>query len=173
MRQLLPALLVLTLAGCGAPGAPIAALRAGAAPQAQAKAAIVAAFRATARRAIARMDRDGDGRLARTEVDEHLSGAFDQIDANADGWLTLTEMTAHAATPEMVAYIQAELLAHFQEADRNQDARLDVAEFDWVRENQIFYSSKLKAADFPAADRNRDGKLTASEFENQAALTSL
>lgn len=173
MWKLLPVVLVLALAGCGVHAAPAATLRPVARPQAAAKSGIVKAFVATAQAAIARMDRDGDGRLARTEVDEHLSGAFDQIDADVDGQLTLREMVAHAAPPEMVDYIHGELLAHFKEADRNQDARLDAAEFAWARENPIFYSSKIKAADFAKADRNRDGRLTASEFEDVCAATSL
>jgi Ca2+-binding EF-hand superfamily protein len=173
MRSTFVLALALALAGCGGTPAPTAAPRTGMAPQAASKAGIVRAFTAQAQAAMTRMDRDHDGTLARDEVDAHLSGAFDNIDTNADGKLTLKEMVASQATPEMVDYIHGELLAHFAEADADHDKRLDAKEFAWARENPIFYSSKLADGDFAAADRNHDGRLTASEFEDVCAATSL
>jgi hypothetical protein len=85
---------------------------------------------------LAAVDSNADGAVDAAEFDAFVAAAFALLDANGDGYVTVTEGTAHI-TPEQ-----------FAAANTNGD--------DGVSRDEFQVHTK---ADFTAADRNGDGIL--------------
>jgi hypothetical protein len=62
--------------------------------------------------------------------------AFQQLDADGDGWISIDEAAAHA-----------EVAANFQKADRDQDGRLSLEEFEAVAINRSDQPGKFRNPD--------------------------
>ena len=77
---------------------------------------------------LARMDRDGDGRIALSEYQDWLSYAFDAMDRDHDGVLATSELPGGRGAPITRAQHRARLAAAFARQDRNHDGVLDARE---------------------------------------------
>ena len=77
---------------------------------------------------LARMDRDGDGRVSLAEYQDWLSYAFDAMDRDHDGMLTTAELPGGRGATITRAQHRARLAAAFARQDRNHDGFLDARE---------------------------------------------
>jgi len=77
---------------------------------------------------LARMDRDGDGRVSLAEYQDWLSYAFDAMDRNHDGVLAPAELPGGRGMAITRAQHRARLAAAFARQDRNHDGFLDARE---------------------------------------------
>ena len=77
---------------------------------------------------LARMDADGDGRIALVEYQDWLSYAFDAMDRNADQQLDASELPGGKGKPVTRLEYRARLAATFAKQDRNRDGVLDARE---------------------------------------------
>lgn len=77
---------------------------------------------------LARMDRDGDGRISLAEYQDWMSYAFDRMDADGDGVLSSVEQPGGRAPPISRAEYRARLTAMFNRLDRNGDGFLSASE---------------------------------------------
>ena len=113
---------------------------------------------------IARMDANGDGRIAREEIagnDKHqegLAAKFAEIDGNHDGYLVRSELTAYHARmrPQREAEHARRFDEHFVTADLNRDGKL----------SRVEVSEKMPrlAQGFAWMDENHDGFLSREEL---------
>ena len=77
---------------------------------------------------LARMDRNGDGRVALLEYQDWLSYAFDAMDRDHDGMLSRAELPGGRGQPLTRDEHRARLASAFQRQDRNGDGVLDPRE---------------------------------------------
>lgn len=80
---------------------------------------------------LARMDRDGDGRVSLLEYQDWLSYAFDAMDANRDGVLDAAEQPASGRGARAALTREAHrktLAERFARQDRSRDGFLDARE---------------------------------------------
>ena len=77
---------------------------------------------------LARMDRDGDGRISLAEYQDWLSYAFDAMDRDQDGVLAAAELPGGRGATVTRAQHRARLAAAFARQDRNHDGFLDARE---------------------------------------------
>jgi Ca2+-binding EF-hand superfamily protein len=77
---------------------------------------------------LARMDRDGDGRVSLAEYQDWLSYAFDAMDRDHDGVLATAELPGGRGAAITRAQHRARLAAAFARQDRNHDGFLDARE---------------------------------------------
>jgi Ca2+-binding EF-hand superfamily protein len=113
---------------------------------------------------IARMDANGDGRIARDEISgndkhqERLAAKFAEIDGNHDGYLVRSELTAYHARmrPQRVAEHARRFDEHFVAADLNRDGKL----------SRVEVSEKMPrlTQGFAWMDENHDGFLSREEL---------
>lgn len=85
---------------------------------------------------LAALDTDGDGKVSQAEFDAFLDQAFAKLDANGDGYLTISEAEV-VMTPEQ-----------FAAANTNGDGGISRSEFKVAGQK-----------DFVAADTDGDGSL--------------
>lgn len=114
---------------------------------------------------LARLDANGDGRIARAELEGHgrmgerLGKDFAAIDANRDGYIVRTELRTYheRMRPQRMAQRQQKFAARFAEADLNRDGKL----------SRVEVSEKLPrlAERFAWMDDNRDGFLSGDELK--------
>ncbi len=90
-------------------------------------------------------DTDKDGTLDKAEVDAAAGAAFEKLDKDKDGSLTLKEVGHHLSK------------ADFAAAETDQDRTLTKAEFLGVADKA-----------FTAADTDHDGTVDAKEFKTKA-----
>jgi Ca2+-binding EF-hand superfamily protein len=102
-----------------------------------------------------RLDRNGDQRLQRQEVQgqAYLERHFERLDSQRRGYLT----------PDDLKPVQAQrgerAARFFSQADRNSDGRIDRREaegYSWLQQH------------FNSADRNRDGSVDRQELQGLA-----
>lgn len=93
-----------------------------------APAAVVQAQVATPADYLARMDRDGDGRVSPAEYQDWLGYAFDAMDSNRDGVLAAAELPGGRGQPVTRAEHRARLATAFNRQDGNRDGFLDAKE---------------------------------------------
>lgn len=117
----------------------------------------------------ARLDKDGDGRLSRAELEagggargkraNPLVEHFDAIDANRDGYLVRTEIRAwhERQRPQREAQMRKRFDEKFAAADLNGDGKLSRVE---VEEKMQRLSGR-----FAWMDDNRDGFLSREELQ--------
>ena len=91
-------------------------------------ASAAAAQVADSRTYLARMDRDGDGRVSPDEYQDWLSYAFDAMDRDGDGVLSPAEQPGGRGAPLTRAEHRARLARTFARQDRNRDGYLDARE---------------------------------------------
>lgn len=146
------------------------------------------------------LDRDRDGRITRAEFEQALSAgaapppsdrpnrgpgmrppaidpqiraAFDRIDTNRDGFVTLAELDAArlAAFQQMDANGDGRLTRDEIVAARGEAAAARFGELDKDRDGFVTRREYLEAgrAEFRAADGNSDGKLSFEEFARRGA----
>ena len=77
---------------------------------------------------LARMDRDGDGRVALPEYQDWMGYAFAQMDRNGDGVLSAAEQPGGRGQPLTREAHRALLTARFHRQDTNRDGFLDARE---------------------------------------------
>jgi len=77
---------------------------------------------------LARMDTDGDGRVALVEYQDWMSYAFDGMDADGDGVLSAPELPGGKGGPISRSEHRARLAARFNKQDANRDGFLDARE---------------------------------------------
>jgi Ca2+-binding EF-hand superfamily protein len=77
---------------------------------------------------LARMDRDGDGRVSLDEYVDWMSYAFDGMDRNRDGVLTADELPGGRGKPVTREQHRARLAERFRKQDANHDGWLDAKE---------------------------------------------
>lgn len=106
-----------------------------------------------------RYDKDGDGRLARTEM-RLKKVTFDALDVDQNGYLGKGEIAALAGR----AGGMYEIVPLSQRAEV-----VDLAEFDADRDGSIV-EKELRAYVFALADQNEDGSIDAGEVEPLAAF---
>lgn len=129
-----------------------------------------------------RFDTDNDGRISRSELDagqaqrdamraqhperaeraeqrKHEAPTFAALDANRDGYIVRSEVTAYheRMRPQRAAERQAAFDARFKDADLNRDGKLGRVE---VQEKMPRLADR-----FAWLDDNRDGFLTRAELE--------
>ncbi len=102
-----------------------------------------------------RLDRNGDGRLDRGEVEGHpyLQRHFQRLGGQSRGYLDPGELI-----PRNVEAMGERLREFFERADRNGDGRIDRGEaeaFPWMRRR------------FSAVDANGDGSISGEELGRQ------
>ena len=77
---------------------------------------------------LARMDSDGDGRIALAEYQAWMGYAFERMDANRDGQLTADELPGGKGRTILLAEHRESLAAMFRRQDANADGFLSVKE---------------------------------------------
>jgi Ca2+-binding EF-hand superfamily protein len=77
---------------------------------------------------LARMDRDGDGRVSLVEYQDWLSYAFDEMDRNHDGVLAPDELPGGRGAAITRTQHRARLADAFRRQDRNHDGFLGARE---------------------------------------------
>ena len=77
---------------------------------------------------LARMDRDGDGRVSLVEYQGWLGYAFERMDRDGDGILSPAELPGGRGRPVRLDEHRASLAAAFRRQDRNGDGMLDARE---------------------------------------------
>jgi hypothetical protein len=77
---------------------------------------------------LARMDADGDGRVALVEYQDWMSYAFDGMDRDRDGVLSASELPGGKGGPISRNEHRARLAARFNKQDANRDGFLDAKE---------------------------------------------
>ena len=77
---------------------------------------------------LARMDRDGDGRVSLAEYQDWLSYAFDAMDRDHDGVLATAELPGGRGPRITRAQHRARLAVAFARQDRDHDGVLDARE---------------------------------------------
>jgi Ca2+-binding EF-hand superfamily protein len=77
---------------------------------------------------LARMDTDGDGRIALAEYQAWMGYAFEHMDANRDGQLTADELPGGKGRAISLAEHRESLAAMFRRQDANKDGFLDANE---------------------------------------------
>lgn len=77
---------------------------------------------------LARMDRDGDGRVALLEYQDWMGYAFAQMDRNGDGVLSAAEQPGGRGEAITREAHRALLAARFHRQDANRDGFLDARE---------------------------------------------
>lgn len=77
---------------------------------------------------LARMDRDGDGRVSLAEYQDWLGYAFDAMDRDRNGVLTTAELPGGKGPSVTRAEHRARLAAAFNRQDGNRDGVLDARE---------------------------------------------
>ncbi len=77
---------------------------------------------------LAKMDRDGDGRVSLDEYLDWMSYAFDGMDRNRDGVLTADELPGGRGKPVTREQHRARLAERFRKQDANHDGWLDAKE---------------------------------------------
>lgn len=77
---------------------------------------------------LARMDTDGDGRVALDEYLAWMLQSFDAMDRNGDGMLDASEHPGARNRPIRREDYRANLVAAFRRQDRNGDGYLDARE---------------------------------------------
>lgn len=77
---------------------------------------------------LARMDVDGDGRVALLEYQDWMSYAFDAMDRNRDGTLATEELPGGRGQPVTRTEHRANLATTFQRQDMNRDGFLSARE---------------------------------------------
>ena len=77
---------------------------------------------------LARMDSDGDGRIALAEYQDWMSYAFTRMDADGDGVLTPAELPGGRGKPVSLVEHRQTLASTFVRQDRNRDGYLDARE---------------------------------------------
>ncbi len=110
---------------------------------------------------VAEADKDGDGRISRTEAASlsRIGDAFDQIDANRDGYIVRSELTKHheRMRPQREAEHAKRAEERFAAADLNKDGKL----------SRIEVSEKMPRLEksFAFLDEDRDGFLTRADLK--------
>lgn len=106
-------------------------------------------------------DKDGDGRISRSEAAglERIATSFDQIDANRDGYIVRSELTKYheRMRPQREAERAKRAEERFAAADLNKDGKLSRVE---VSEKM----PRLEKA-FAFMDEDRDGFLTRDDLK--------
>lgn len=77
---------------------------------------------------LARMDADGDGRVALLEYQDWLSYAFDGMDRDGDGVLAMHELPGRRGGPVTRLAHRERLALRFAKQDANRDGFLDARE---------------------------------------------
>lgn len=77
---------------------------------------------------LARMDGDGDGRIALAEYQDWMSYAFEAMDANGDGTLAADEQPGGKGKPITRAEYRARLADRFNRQDLDRNGFLDARE---------------------------------------------
>lgn len=77
---------------------------------------------------LARMDGDGDGRVALAEYQDWLSYAFDAMDRDGDGTLAADELPGNRSKPITRGQHRERLAATFRRQDRDGDGFLSAKE---------------------------------------------
>lgn len=77
---------------------------------------------------LARMDRDGDGRISLIEYQDWLSYAFDAMDANRDGMLQPQEQPGGRGSAITREEHRARIAERFRRQDGNRDGFLSARE---------------------------------------------
>ena len=77
---------------------------------------------------LARMDGNGDGRVALAEYQDWMGYAFKRMDADHDGVLSPAELPGGRGKPVRLAEHREALAAAFRRQDRNGDGALDARE---------------------------------------------
>ena len=95
----------------------------------------------------AKADKDGDGKVAVSEIDENHRAFIAKADADKDGFITEAEMDAMRAAKR--AEMKARLFP-----DENKDGVVDRIEFE-----------NAARARFADLDKNKDGRLSEDEME--------
>lgn len=77
---------------------------------------------------LARMDTDGDGKVSLAEYLDWMGYAFDRMDRNRDGVLTLDELPGRKGVAMTRDAHRAQLTERFHKQDANHDGFLDAKE---------------------------------------------
>ena len=77
---------------------------------------------------LARMDTDGDRRVSLAEFQAWMGYAFERMDRNGDGVVSVDELPGRRGKPVSIAEHRASLAATFAKQDRNHDGVLDARE---------------------------------------------
>lgn len=77
---------------------------------------------------LARMDRDGDGRVSPAEYVDWMSYAFTAMDRNGDGLLSGTELPGNRGKPISLEQHRQRLRDRFRRQDLNGDGFLNARE---------------------------------------------
>ena len=77
---------------------------------------------------LAKMDTDGDGRVSLAEYQAWMSYAFDGMDRNRDGVLSVDELPGGKGQPITREVHRARLAERFRRQDANRDGVLDARE---------------------------------------------
>jgi Ca2+-binding EF-hand superfamily protein len=140
-------------------------------------------------------DTDGDGKLTKTEIENHRDAVFEQLDANKDGTINREEYVNCVGDKEMKSaqdiknakensrfsvgtwsdleipqkdQLSAEDFAELAErAWKNEDSEMQAALGSGQQDGSRESFAKAAADRFRAFDANDDGILTKSEYENQ------
>ena len=77
---------------------------------------------------LAKMDRDGDGRVSLAEYLDWMSYAFERMDRNGDGVLAADEQPGNRGIAITREQHRAQLTERFRKQDSNRDGFLDARE---------------------------------------------